>query len=79
MALSQALEDGIDRVAAIQGLHDDLLALSESRLPTIERLCAELDTHIEAFRELLDHKPNSEESRKKLSTGKLDALVICRN
>ena len=61
--------DGDDSVAAIQGLHQDLIALSESRLPTIEQLCVDLEANVEAFRTLLDKKPKSEASRNALVAG----------
>ena len=61
--------DSVDTVAAIQGLHQDLIALSESRLPTIDRLLLDLDAHVEALRRLLDHKPKSQESRDRIAVG----------
>ncbi|KAI4149679.1 MAG: hypothetical protein LQ340_004499 [Diploschistes diacapsis] len=68
METHEATTDGPEQIAAIQSLHQDLLELSESRLPNIERLCADLDAHIEAFKQLLDRKPKNEQSRYKLST-----------
>ena len=62
--------EGLDKVAAIQALYQDLLDLSENHIPVIERLQAELDAHIEAFKQLLDHKPKDEGSRAKLKQGK---------
>ncbi|KAG0648998.1 Nuclear pore [Hyphodiscus hymeniophilus] len=53
-------------------LHADLLALSESRLLNIERLEHQLTAHIKDFQGLLDRKPRSGESRRKLETGKLE-------
>ncbi|KAB8295891.1 hypothetical protein EYC80_008712 [Monilinia laxa] len=55
----------------IQALHSDLLALSNSRLPNLERLAIELEAHIAAFRNLLDQKNRNEQSRKSIETGKV--------
>ena len=69
MESDDAEPDGSEKIVAIQALHADLAALSEFRIPNIEKLCAELDAHIEAFRNLLDHKPKSDASRAKLKNG----------
>ena len=61
--------DNEDTVAAIQGLHQDLVALSESRLPAIEKLHNDLERNIDAFRTLLDKKAKSEASRNALVAG----------
>ena len=61
--------DGLDKVAAIQALYQDLLDLSENHIPIIERLQAELQAHVEAFKQLLDHKPKDAGSRAKLKQG----------
>ncbi|KAK0123636.1 hypothetical protein ONS95_008651 [Cadophora gregata] len=65
MADSNSLE-------SLQALYADLLALSQSRLSSIERLGAQLDAHIRDFKNLLDKKPRSDQSRQSLATGKLD-------
>ena len=65
--------DNEDTVAAIQGLHQDLVALSESRLPAVEKLCYDLENNIEAFRTLLEKKPKSEASRNALVAGTRNA------
>ncbi|KAI9052231.1 hypothetical protein LZ554_003588 [Drepanopeziza brunnea f. sp. 'monogermtubi'] len=62
----------VSSLESLQALYADLLALSESRLSSIERLGAQLDAHIRDFKNLLDKKPRSEQSRQSLATGKLD-------
>ena len=64
MAESGALE-------GLRGLHQDLIALGESRLPNIDRLWAELEARIDEFRRLLDKPAKSDASRKALQTGPL--------
>lgn len=56
-------------LAGFQILHTDLLALAESRLGNVERLSAQLESSIEAFRNLLAKKPRNDQSRQKLMTG----------
>lgn len=58
---------------SLQALHADLLALSESRLLNVERLGIQLQAHIADFRALLDKKARSEQSRKVLETGIVEA------
>ena len=70
MTPQDSVAEGLDHVTAIQDLHQDLLALSESRLVVIERLQAELEGHLEAFRQLLDHKEKNETSRAKIRQSK---------
>ncbi|KAL8970118.1 MAG: hypothetical protein Q9183_001670, partial [Haloplaca sp. 2 TL-2023] len=55
----------------LRALHQDLSALGEGQLQNIDRLCDELKAHIAAFRQLLDHPPKNESSRKKLTSGTL--------
>ncbi|KAH6723827.1 nucleoporin Nup186/Nup192/Nup205 [Leptodontidium sp. MPI-SDFR-AT-0119] len=62
----------LNSLESLQALYADLLALSESRLSSIERLGAQLDAHIRDFKNLLDKKPRSDQSRQSLATGKLD-------
>ena len=71
MEVQQTIIDGANKVAAIVALQQDLQAVSESRLLRVERLCADLDAHIEAFKHLLDHKPKNEISRSDLKCGAL--------
>ena len=60
-----------DALEGLRGLHQDLIALGESRLPNIERLWAELEARIDEFRRLLDKPPKSDASRRTLQTGPL--------
>jgi len=62
----------LNSLESLQALYTDLLALSESRLSSVERLGAELDAHIQDFRNLLDNKPRNEKSRQSLATGMKD-------
>jgi nuclear pore complex protein Nup205 len=67
-----------DSLEGLQGLHRDLLSLSENRLPAVERLLDELDNRIAEFRSLLDKTPKSDTSRRKLSSGAYLALeCVC--
>jgi nuclear pore complex protein Nup205 len=56
---------------SLEALHADLLALSEERLSHVERLEIQLEAHIKDFRGLLDKKARNEQSRQKLSAGRL--------
>ncbi|KAJ9665719.1 hypothetical protein H2201_004203 [Coniosporium apollinis] len=60
---------GTDSLEALQGLHQDLLAFTESRLPTIDRLSLELEARIEEFRKLLDKPRKDDNSRRTLASG----------
>lgn len=59
----------LSSLESLQALYTDLLALSEDRLSNLDRLGAELDAHIQDFKNLLDKKARNEESRKALATG----------
>jgi hypothetical protein len=59
----------MDSLEALQGLHRDLLILTESRLPSLQRLSEELDSQLEDFRALLSKSPRKEESRKIVQSG----------
>ncbi|KAI9827753.1 MAG: hypothetical protein M1832_004242 [Thelocarpon impressellum] len=63
-----ATSDGLD---GIRGLYQDLLAVSEARLPILERLFAELEARIADFRKLLDKPAKDEKSRQSLTSGKI--------
>ncbi|RKF65646.1 Nucleoporin NUP192 [Golovinomyces cichoracearum] len=56
----------------LQALHADLMALSEHRLSSIERLGAQLDRYMDDFRNLLDKKARNDSSRKRLVTGQVE-------
>ena len=55
---------------AIRVLHQDLLAVSESRLAAVEGLFLELEASIADFKRLLDKNSRNEQSRQGLSSGK---------
>lgn len=59
----------MDSVEALQGLHRDLLILTESRLPSLQRLSEELDARLHEFRALLDKPPKKDASRKAIQSG----------
>ncbi|KAI9775555.1 MAG: hypothetical protein M1839_001033 [Geoglossum umbratile] len=58
-------------ISGLQGLHRDLLALSESRLPNLERLWQELGNQLEELKKLLDKPPKSAQHRQIVSSGKI--------
>jgi len=53
----------------LRGLQQDLIALDESRLRTVDRLWTDLEARIEEFRQLLDKPQRSESSRNQLLSG----------
>lgn len=65
----------------LRGLYQDLSALSNSQLPNVDRLCFELEIHIQDFRKLLDKPAKNNASRQAVLSGKwsLDILVIPRS
>lgn len=69
---------GSDSLERLQGLHRDLISLSESCLPNIERLWLELDSRVEEFRKLLDKKPKNESSRQSLSSGNCAFIITAQ-
>jgi len=54
---------------SFQALYANLSALSEKRLPNLDRLGAELDAHVAYFQALLDKKARNAQSRQSLATG----------
>lgn len=54
---------------SLRALHQDLIALEDGQIRNIDRLCNELNAHVEAFKNLLDRPPKSDASRKKLESG----------
>jgi len=68
---------GEESLARLQGLHRDLISLSESRLANVERLWLDLDAHVEEFRQLLHTKSKNEKSRKQLLTGQSAYCSSC--
>jgi hypothetical protein len=59
----------VGSLESLQALYTDLLALSESRLSNLDRLGAQLDAHIQDFKNLLDKKSRNDQSRRSLATG----------
>jgi nuclear pore complex protein Nup205 len=66
----------LSSLESLQALYTDLLALSEDRLSNLDRLGAELDAHIQDFKNLLDKKARNEESRKALATGMAASRIL---
>lgn len=59
----------MESLERLEGLYQDLLAFSETRLANIERLWAELEASIDDFRNLLTKPPKNSASRELLLTG----------
>ena len=55
-------------VNGLRGLHQDLVALTQSQLLYIDSLTVELQAHVESFRKLLDKPPKNDASRRKLQS-----------
>lgn len=66
----------LSSLESLQALYTDLLALSEDRLSNLDRLGAELDAHIQDFKNLLDKKARNEESQKALATGMAASRIL---
>jgi len=60
-----------DSLAVLEGLHRDLCALIDNRLPALDRLRQSLETHLDDFKALIDKKPKNDASRKALNSGRL--------
>lgn len=60
---------GDDSLQRLKGLHSDLIAATQQRMPNIDRLVGELESRINEFRSLLDKSGKSERSRQTLSSG----------
>ncbi|KAI9851517.1 MAG: hypothetical protein M1838_003471 [Thelocarpon superellum] len=61
----------VDSLGGIQGLYQDLVAVSESRLSSVERLVSELEATIADFKKLVDKAPKNDKSRQALNAGKI--------
>lgn len=59
-----------ESLARLQGLQRDLSNLSSTTLQNIDRLWAELQDQLDAFKELLDKKGRNDQSRKTLNDAK---------
>ena len=73
----------LEGLEGLRGIHQDLIALSEDRLPSVERLWVELEARINDFRKLLDKVSKNDASRQALSSGTLLKnqtihFVLCR-
>ncbi|PNS19250.1 hypothetical protein CAC42_2427 [Sphaceloma murrayae] len=64
------MED-LDSLTRLQGLQADLIAFSESRLQTVDRLWAELEYSIVDFRKLLDKRQKNENSRRAIQSDRI--------
>jgi nuclear pore complex protein Nup205 len=60
-----------DSLAALQGLHRDICALIDNRLPALDRLLQNLENHLEEFKTLVDKKGKNDASRQALASGKI--------
>jgi nuclear pore complex protein Nup205 len=77
MALTGGTGDKYD-IGGLQSLHRDLLALSESRLPNLERLWTELGNQLEELKRLLDKPSKNAQHRQMVSSGKPYAFTRLR-
>lgn len=68
----------MESLERLQGLYQDLVAFSETRLANIDRLWLELEASIEDFRKLFDKPPKNNASRESLTTGMRTASMIIR-
>jgi Nuclear pore complex scaffold, nucleoporins 186/192/205 len=73
--IAERLLPAMESLERLQGLYQDLIAFSNTKLANIERLWLELDASIEDFRKLLDKRPKSNTSRESLAKGR---LTLCR-
>ncbi|KAF2871546.1 nucleoporin Nup186/Nup192/Nup205 [Massariosphaeria phaeospora] len=60
-----------DSLKGLEALHRDLEAIIDLKLPVVDRLLQNLETHLEDFRALLDKKPRNDDSRNTLTAGKI--------
>ncbi|OCK80455.1 hypothetical protein K432DRAFT_434748 [Lepidopterella palustris CBS 459.81] len=60
-----------ENLGGLEGLHRDLVALEENRLPVVQRLWAQLEASIDEFKALLDKPQKNDTSRQALSSGKI--------
>lgn len=60
---------GEESLQRLKGLHIDLVNITESRLPNIDRLVGELETRIDEFRTLLDKPKKNDKNRQIISSG----------
>ncbi|ORY15343.1 nucleoporin Nup186/Nup192/Nup205 [Clohesyomyces aquaticus] len=60
-----------DSLARLQGLHRDLCALTDLKLPVLDRLVQKLEASLDEFKALLDKPSKNDTSRSKLNSGKI--------
>ncbi|KAL1900179.1 hypothetical protein Sste5346_002489 [Sporothrix stenoceras] len=61
----------VSTLESLQALHRELVAVSEHRYDSLEALDAGLQDHADQFKNLIDKKPRSAESRKAVESGKI--------
>ncbi|KAJ5325647.1 uncharacterized protein N7506_008749 [Penicillium brevicompactum] len=62
--------------SGLRGLYQDLSAVSDGHLDNVERLCFELETHIQDFRKLLDKPAKNNASRQAVLSGKITVAEV---
>lgn len=67
----------IGSLESFQALYHNLCALPEQQFSNLDRLGAELDAHVEYFRNLLDKKAKDSASRQALSKGRYSSIHNC--
>jgi hypothetical protein len=70
--------DEEDSLSGLEGLHRDLCAFIDLKLPVVDRLVSNLEARLGELKALLDKKPKSNASRSALSTGKYTADIRAR-
>lgn len=65
-----------DNLAGLRVLYQDLSALTDASIPKIERLCVELEAHIDDFRKLLDKPGKNNTSRQTVLSGEWGRQLI---
>lgn len=60
-----------DPTNGLRGLYQDLSSLSDPSVLNIDRLCLELEAHIEDFKKLLDQPTKNNTSRQTVLSGRL--------
>lgn len=58
-----------ENLAGLRGLYQDLSAVSDASFGNIERLCLQLETHMDDFRKLLDKPAKNNASRQSVLSG----------
>ncbi|KAL9081205.1 MAG: hypothetical protein Q9159_007383 [Coniocarpon cinnabarinum] len=61
----------MDAVERLQALHRDLLSLSDTTIPNVAALCAELEDHLDAFRNFVKKPARNDASRNTVQNGTL--------